>query len=150
MIYDTLDHIARYESLLPGLAEGLRFIQQAPADITPGRHSLSGDNYANVDLYTTREVNPVGYEAHRKYIDIQFLLSGEEEVLVRPIDQLVCTSPYDAARDVAFFRHADPAATVRLGHGSFVVLFPNDGHEPQHAVSQPLPVKKIVVKIAQP
>lgn len=150
MIYDTLDHIDRYSLLLPGISEGLRFLRQAPADIAPGLHCLSGDNYANVDLYTTREVNPLGYEAHRRYIDIQYLLSGEEEILVRPVEQLDCTTPYDAGRDVAFYRHDLPAATVRLGNGAFAILFPHDAHEPQHAVAHPAPVKKIVVKIALP
>jgi len=148
MIYDTLDNFSCYEHLFPGLSEGFRFLQQASADIALGRHQLAGDNYANVDLYTTREVNPVGYEAHRKYVDIQFLLSGEEEVLVRNIGDLTCTMPYDANRDVAFFQHVEPTATVRLGKGYFVILFPQDAHEPQHCVNQPLPVKKIVVKIA--
>jgi len=148
MIYDTLNHLSLYEHLLPGLSEGLSFLQQASADIAPGRHQLSGDNYANVDLYTTREINPVGYEAHRKYIDIQYLLTGEEEMLVRNIEELSCTSPYDADRDVAFFQHAEPTARVKLGQGTFVILFPQDAHEPQHCIDRPIPVKKIVVKIA--
>ncbi len=148
MIYDTLTHLSLYERLLPGLSEGLRFLQQAPADLAPGRYQLSGDNYANVDCYTTRAVNPVGYESHRKYIDIQFLLSGEEEVWVRNIDELECTDPYEPARDAAFFRHVAPTARVTLAQGSFVILFPQDAHEPQHCLEAPAPVKKIVVKIA--
>ena len=148
MIYDTLAHLSLYEQALPLLTEGLRFLQNASADIAPGRHLLSAGNYANVDLYTTRKVNPLGYEAHRKYIDIQFLLSGEEEVLIRNVDELDCTSPYDPDRDVAFFRHAEPTARVKLGKGAFVVLFPQDAHEPQICIDTPSPVKKIVVKIA--
>ena len=150
MIYAHISQCPFYANLFPNLAEGLNFLQQAADTIAPGRHQLSGDNYANVDLYSTLQVNPAGYEAHRKYIDIQFLLQGEEEVLVRHTDELNCSSPYDPGRDVAFYHHTDPTATVKLGNGYFVILFPHDAHEPQHCIDQPAPVKKIVVKIAIP
>lgn len=148
MIYDKIENIARYAGLSAGLAEGLRFVQSAAADMPAGRYPLSGESYANVDEYTTKRVNPMGFEAHRKYIDIQFLLAGEERVLVRPLEECCCTIPYDAVRDAAFFRHDESgAAELRLGGGYFVVLFPNDAHEPQLCVGEPRAVRKVVVKV---
>lgn len=146
MIYDKLENIGLYQGVAPSVVEGLRFLLQVKGDIAPGRHTLEGGNYANVDCYTTRKVNPVGYEAHRQYVDIQFLLSGRERVLVRSLDELECTMPYDADRDVAFFRHDDGAAELALGEGYFVVLFPGDAHEPTLCYDAPEEVKKIVVK----
>lgn len=149
MIYDNIKNIARYRHLLPGIEEGLQFLRDAQADLPTGRHKLQGENFANVDVYTTKAVNPVGYEAHREYIDIQFLLEGEEVVLVRNLEDLECTMAYDANRDVAFYRHdAEAATAVTLGRGYFVILFPEDAHEPQHCIGAPAEVKKVVVKIA--
>ncbi len=148
MIHAHISSGFLYANIYPGIAEGLDFLRQVSPDIAPGRYQLSGDNYANVDLYTTGEVNPLGYEAHRRYIDIQFLLFGEEEVKVCNISEIDCISQYDPGRDVAFFRHADPSARVRLGNGYFAIFFPHDAHEPQHCICNPAPVKKIVVKIA--
>lgn len=148
MIYAHISSASLYANIYPGIAEGLHFLQQAAPSIAPGQYQLSGGSYANVDSYTTCEVNPAGYEAHRKYIDIQYLVSGEEEVLVCNTNELNCSSGYDAERDVAFFRHADPTARVKLGGGYFVILFPHDAHEPQHCICTPTLVKKIVAKIA--
>ena len=148
MIYDHIDNWTRYAGLGSGIVEGLRFLQSATVNLAAGRHSLSGEDYANVDLYTTKQVNEVGYEAHRKYVDIQFLLEGEERVKVRPIEGLACTMPYDAACDVAFFADDGTVATeVTIGKGYFVILFPNDAHEPQLCTDTPRPVKKVVVKV---
>lgn len=149
MIYDKLENIARYENMLPGIAEGLRFLQKLTADTPTGRRELSGRNFANVDVYTTKLVNPVGYEAHRQYIDIQYLAQGREEVWVRRIEELECTQPYDAERDVAFYLNDKADATkVTLEDDYFVILFPNDAHEPQHCLAEPREVKKVVVKVA--
>lgn len=149
MIYDHISNISRYLHLVPGIAEALQFLQQAPANIPVGRHQLSGDNYVNIDTYTTKSVNPVGYEAHEQYIDIQYLVQGQEEVWVRNLRELQCTMPYDPLRDVAFFRATDSFQTkLKLGKGYFVILFPQDAHEPQHCLLAPAPVKKLVAKVA--
>lgn len=147
MIYDKIENINRYMGLSPQLDAGLRFLQELREDIAPGRHELGG-NYANVDEYVTKQVNEAGFEAHRKYIDIQYLIHGEERVLVRHLDELDCTVPYDEGRDVAFYRHSDERAVeVTLGRGAFVVFFPDDAHEPQLAIGEPKAVKKVVVKV---
>lgn len=149
MIYDKIENIARYMGLSAGLVEGLRFLQSAAADKPVGHYLLTGENFANVDEYDTKRVNSVGFEAHRKYIDIQFLLRGEERVLVRPLETACCTMPYDEGRDAAFYRHDEAGATeLRLGNGYFVILFPDDAHEPQLCIDGPQPVRKIVVKVA--
>lgn len=149
MIYDKIENISRYMALSDGLAEGLRFLQLAAAGKPAGHYLLSGENYANIDEYDTKRTNSAGFEAHRKYIDIQYLLSGEERVLVRPLEGACCVVPYDAARDAAFFCHDEAgSAELRLGNGHFVILFPNDAHEPQLCIEEPQHVRKVVVKVA--
>lgn len=148
MIYDHIKNIERYLKMHPGLAEGLRFLQSAVADLAVGRHELGGGNYANVESYQTAKTNPAGYESHKKFIDIQYLLAGEENVLVSDVKDLQCSSPYDAGRDAAFYHH-DPKAIgeFTIGNGYFLVLFPEDAHEPKLCAHEPEEVKKVVVKI---
>lgn len=148
MIYDHISQWRRYKELGSDIAEGLQFLTNASDDISEGRHDLADGNYANVERYETKVSNPNGFETHRKYIDIQYLVSGCERVRVRQGKDLVCTLPYDDVRDAAFY-HDDggKASEVLLGDGMFAIFFPQDGHEPQLAVAEPCEVKKIVVKI---
>ena len=148
MIFDTLDQAGVYGGIAQGIAEGLRFLRAVTAETAVGRYPLEGGCYANVDRYCTRRVNENGLEAHRQYIDIQYLVTGEERILVQPLAGLECTQAYDEGRDVAFYRHTDsPAADLRLGDGRFVILFPEDAHEPQLCVGSPTEVLKVVVKV---
>lgn len=148
MIYDKIENIEQYFGISPQLDEGLRFLQNLDPNIAPGRHELGETNYANVDVYVTKKVNENGFEAHRKYIDIQYLVEGEERVFVRHLGEVECTAPYDEAHDVAFFRHDEAhAVEVTLGRGSFVVLFPQDAHQPQLCIEEPQQVKKVVIKV---
>ncbi len=149
MIYDKIENIGQYFGISSQLDEGLRFLQGLDATISEGRHDLSEGDYANVEVYTTKRVNEKGFEAHRRYIDIQYLIEGEERVLVHHLDELECSIPYDETRDVAFFIHdAEGAVDVTLGRGFFVVFFPEDAHEPQRCIGGPQQVKKVVVKVA--
>ena len=102
---------------------------------------------AVVSAYETRLVNEKGYEAHRQYADVQYVVSGREIVRCKPLEQVVESIPYDAAKDAA--RYTDcPGADLVIGEGYFLVVFPDDAHEPCLAVDgQPAPVKKVVMKV---
>ncbi len=148
MIYDNISNLERYRTLHKGLYEALKFLASCDATVAAGRHPLSGDNFVNVMDYNTLEVNTVGFEAHRRYIDIQYCITGEERVALRQLPTLNITTPYNAERDVAFAAddHA-PHDEVTIGNGYFLILFPNDGHMPQLAIGEPAPVKKAIAKV---
>lgn len=148
MIYDHISQWERYKGVGPDIAEGLQFLADASDDIAEGRHELADGSYANVERYTTKVSNPNGFEAHRKYTDIQYLVSGCERVRVRQKRDLDCAQPYDEARDAAFYHDDGGKATeALLGNGMFAIFFPQDAHEPQLAAEGACEVKKIVVKI---
>ena len=96
---------------------------------------------------TTSLVNPKGYEAHRKYADVQLALVGTELIRCKPLPQVVETIPYDEAHDAA--RYADcPGADLIIGDGYFLVVFPDDAHEPGLTPGGVCaPVKKVVMKV---
>jgi YhcH/YjgK/YiaL family protein len=147
MIFDHISNIAVYIGLSPDIYEGLRFLQQASPDIAVGTYQINSRVRAIVSEYETKVKNEVGYEAHRKNIDIQYLLRGEERVACLPLDKLKETVPYSEEKDAAFFTSSLQPIEMTLGDGYFAIFFPQDGHMPQLIVGEPEMVKKVVVKI---
>lgn len=121
--------------------------EQNLAELEKGRYELEGtDLFANVDEYVTRNEENVLFEAHKKYADIQVLVSGEEKIGVLPLDETSVTVPYDEEKDIMFltageenYRNAVP--------GKFFLFFPEDAHRPTVKSTENIPVKKIVVKV---
>jgi len=112
------------------------------------RYDIDGDNlYAPVSEYLTKNIEDAKFEAHQKYIDIQYVISGTELMSVAPLsikkDVLV---PYDATKDVGFMtvtKSSDYIATPER----FFIFFPSDIHRPSVRVGDYSQVKKIVVKV---
>lgn len=101
-----------------------------------------------VSEYTTKEENENGYEAHREWIDIQYLLKGSEKICCLPLEYLKETKAYDASKDAAFYEEAGVAGQALLvGNGYFAVFFPQDGHKPGLCAGECEEVKKVVVKV---
>lgn len=147
MIFDHITNLSTYKTLSSDIFEGLRFLQQVSLDIVPGTYQISPRVKAIVSEYETKVKNEVGYEAHRKNIDIQYLLKGEERVACMPIDKLKETVPYSEEKDAAFFTSSLQPIEMTLGDGYFAIFFPQDGHMPQLSVGGPEMVKKVVVKV---
>ena len=147
MIYDTLNNINTYQCLSPDIYEGLKFLQQASPDLALGTYQINSRVKAIVSEYETKVENEVGYEAHRKNIDIQYLLKGEECVACLPLEKLKETVPYSEEKDAAFFTASIQPIEMTLGDGFFAIFFPQDGHMPQLSVDEPMMVKKVVVKV---
>ena len=147
MIYDKIDNIELYKGLSEDICLGLEFLKNATPYIENGVHELSPRVKTIVSAYKTKEVNEYGYEAHRKFIDIQYLLSGTEKVCCQPIEQLKETKPYSEENDAAFYTANTNPVEMTIGNGYFTIFFPQDGHMPCLSVEKPENVKKVVVKV---
>lgn len=111
-----------------------------------GRYELDNNGtYVNIEEYTTKDSSH--FEAHRKYIDIQYLAKGKEFIRVSSIDNRSNqVSEYDENKDIEFFDKEQ--YTEHLLDGSnFMVLFPHEAHMPCMKVDSNIYVRKIVVKI---
>lgn len=149
MIYDHISKIERYKNLNKTIYEALQFLAKADESLAAGKHVLSDDSFVNVMDYSTLKVNPVGYETHKKYIDIQYAITGEESVAVRQLPTLNITTPYNEERDVAFCADDHkPYTEVKIGKGYFLILNSNDAHMPQLCVDEPMTIKKAIVKVS--
>jgi YhcH/YjgK/YiaL family protein len=143
MIIDRLENAGLYRGLGKGIALALDSLR---VQREPGRHELDGSNVlALVQQYQTKPLIEGKWEAHRKHIDVQFVLSGVERIGWTPVNQLTLTESYNEAKDVAFYTGSGDFVTVP--EGSFVILFPEDAHMPGLAVDAPSPVTKVVVKV---
>lgn len=149
MILDSLHLWRRYAALNPRLARGFAFLEQLTTDAAEGRHGIDGDSvYALVQRYRTRPVAEMRLEAHRRYVDIQYLASGREVIHWAALAGLPEPGkPYDAASDAALYATTPDMTPVQLRAGQFVILFPDDAHAPCCTWDEPAEVLKVVVKV---
>ena len=150
MVIDNLKNAPHYRCLGPGIAAALRFIAGADAaQLELGRHDIRGDEvYALVQEYETKLQDTAVWEAHRKYIDVQYIASGVERMGYANLDTMKgmeITSEYDPAKDVVKFRGQGDFFLAEAG--TFAIFWPQDAHMPSIAVSQPAKVRKVVVKV---
>lgn len=128
--------------------QAFNFLAHTNLDSLPlGRIDLSDDIYITISEYRTKEPEDAFYEAHKKYIDVQYLISGSEYIgILRDTVLLKEMQPYDEEKDIAFY--ASDGGTLRKATpGNFFIFFPQDVHRPCVKDMEQAMVKKLVVKI---
>lgn len=117
------------------------------ATLELGRHDITANGtYANVQEYTTRDAGP--FEAHRAYIDIQYVVSGQEVIEVAPLKKVFDeTQPYSEENDCVLFASAKTSDEIVVNPQVFSVLFPSDAHKPCMTYEKQAQIKKVVVKV---
>lgn len=149
MIYDKIDNLENYAGISEDMRMGLEWLRDVSPSIEKGVYMISPRVKAIVSEYTTKELNENGYEAHRDWIDIQYLIKGEERVRCLPLEFLTESQPYNESIDASFYiEHGIKGHDLVIGSGYFAVLFPQDGHMPGLMIGCPEKVKKAVVKVA--
>ena len=117
---------------------------------TTRREELAGGAYAVEMAYLTKSRAEGFFETHRRFIDVQVMVAGEELMEVAPAAQLGVAQPYDAAKDFTKHTMADRASVLRLNAGQVAVFWPEDAHLPSVAAGDPALVRKTVVKVPLP
>lgn len=146
MIFDTLDNVRNYKGL-GRVYTALEFLAKTDfSKIDLGRYELDGDNiFYMVQSYDTDPGKTVS-EAHKKYIDIQYMLEGEEIIGVAPISGEKTLVEAKPENDVWFYSCETEPLT--LFAGSYMVLYPNDLHCPGVATKgKAVNCRKVVVKV---
>jgi len=151
MISTQLKDIGRCKGLTPNLDTAIHWLEAGGLEAFPeGRVEIDGDRvFALVQHYSTKAPDACRYEAHRKYIDIQLLLSGKEIIQVREVEGLEILEPYKP--DIEFFKTPAglSAHEMLLQAGTALILYPEDAHRPCIAIDGiSKPAHKIVVKVA--
>ncbi len=147
MIIDRIENAPQYHTVHAAFERAFDYIHQINIDsIAAGRYEIDGGNmYALVQQYNTKLKEQGFWEAHRRYIDLQYVVQGSEGMGYANIHHLR-QGEYDESKDfLPLFGEGD---LVTLHSGSFVLLLPEDAHMPGMAIGSPASVKKIVIKIA--
>lgn len=148
MIVDKLKNIHIYKGVSSDIYAGLHFLANVKSDIALGTYPINERVKAIVSEYMTVENFERGYEAHKHVIDIQYPIVGLERVKWSPIEGMTVNVPYDEKKDRSFYKNPSPQGThIDIGNGIFAIMFPEDGHAPQHYVNQPQLIKKITIKV---
>ncbi len=150
MIFDRLKNANCYQGILPAVTTALeKMAAYTPDNYPGGKVTIDGDNlFLLLNTYETRDPANAQFEAHEKYIDVMYMVEGEEIIYVKPTDALQeITKEYDPAIDALLAKLDSDAIPVRLTAGTFVVLMPQDAHAPNCVVTAPQTVKKIVGKV---
>jgi len=103
--------------------------------------------YAIFQTYETKPIEKALLEGHKKHIDIQYIHSGTEQILVSPSSRMIKDAEYDENKDLYFPKAAD-FSNIRLSAGMGCILYPDDLHAPCISLDAPSKIEKIVIKVA--
>lgn len=147
MIVAPLSEASLYTASSPGLERGFEFLRRSDlAELKDGRHEVDGDQVFAIiarELGRGKAESPLEY--HRRYLDIQYVVSGTEIIGWQAASRCRhLAAEFDAERDLGFFRDR-PATWCVLQPGDFAIFFPNDAHAPLAGTG---PIHKVVVKVA--
>ncbi len=145
MVYDIIANYKNYEADTR-VYQALKFLAETDlSEAEFGRYEIDGDNlYYLVQDYTPN-IESIKPEAHRKYIDIQAILSGEEIIGIAPLSGPKTEVDARPEKDVWFYDCA--LQPLKLFAGSFMIFYPGDIHAPGIPGCDPVRCRKIVMKI---
>ncbi len=146
-------HISQ-ENALPfpsAIQKALHFLRTTDfASLKPGEIEIEGRRiYAQIIDLTTRPREENRPEVHRRYIDIQFLASGEEYIGVASDtgNNEIAESLLEE-RDIIFYHGMENESLLTMVPGSYAMFFPQDVHRPACVYQAPSAIRKVVVKVA--
>jgi YhcH/YjgK/YiaL family protein len=144
MIVCPWKDLGRYAPIIPGLEEAMKVVAEL-TDLTPRTIPLSDGNKILVQQNTTKDAATQKVETHRNYLDIQYLVEGEETMGWAPTWSLTPADEYNPTKDKQMFTgHVD---FMRIAEGYCYVVWPEDGHMPGVHIDTPKEYKKLVIKL---
>ncbi len=121
------------------------FLKQDLTKVEEGKYGILGDDvFAMISDYQTKMKETTKWEAHRKYIDLQVVISGEEFMGISALSKVTEPEEYDEQRDLIFFGNSEGKFHIAKPG----IFFPSDAHMPGIQLNNSSPVRKLVIKIA--
>jgi len=114
--------------------------------LKPDKYVIDGDHvYAMITEAPSKTFEQSAWESHRKYIDIQYVIRGEEKIGVVPLAKATVLKPYDESKDFANYTAEGEYYIAKPA--TFFLFFPDDVHRPNIKVDGYDVVKKLVIKV---
>jgi YhcH/YjgK/YiaL family protein len=147
MIIDKIENSHLYKNLGERISKSFEYIKATDLKTLPaGKYPIDAENiFALVSEYKTKSEQEGKLEAHRKYIDVQYVIEGEELMGYSPLGSPQILEPYKEENDIIFFK-GDKSFT-KVSAGMFAIFFPEDVHMPGIASGKSSSVKKLVIKV---
>jgi YhcH/YjgK/YiaL family protein len=126
--------------------KAFRFLAETDLkSLAAGKHEIDGENlFVNINEYDSKD--DAKCEAHLKYIDIQYVIIGEEKMGVTPLAETKDATPYNEGKDIYFMESLNEKF-YPAGQSNFFIFFPSDAHRPAIKIADNIPVKKAIVKL---
>ena len=146
MVLDKIENGKLYTGLGERIAKAFTWLNDTDLSVTPsGRCKIDGDDvFALVQEYDTKEIWDGKLEGHRRYIDIQYIVAGTEQIGVALLDN---QDVVEANEDDDCTFYAGNSNLVTVEAGMFAIFFPDDLHMPGIKVNQVSKVKKVIIKV---
>jgi len=147
MIFDQLKNSEIYFPINEKFKKAFDYLKSVDFTNTePGKYEIEGEDiYAIVQQYDTKPLTSAKWEAHKKYIDIQYIVSGKEKMGYSHKSKMIITQEYNEEKDALYLKGEGNFLTAETGY--FAIFFPSDVHMPGIALNLSTPVKKVVVKV---
>lgn len=147
MIIDKLSNSDLYSCFGKRINDALAYLIKTDfSKLKPGKYEIDGDNiFALVSEYRTKDETEGKLEAHKKYIDVQFVAKGRELIGYAPLENQKIISEYNEQNDIIFYE--GDKSFIKFDEGMFAIFFPNDVHMPGIIYKEKAYVKKVVVKV---
>ena len=147
MIIDKIENSHLYKNISERISKSFEYIRMTDLKNLPtGKYPIDDENiFALVSEYQTKPESEGKLEAHRKYIDVQYVISGEELMGYVPLKNQQILESYKEENDIIFFTGDKSFTTV--SEGMFAIFFPEDVHMPGIMIKESSPVKKLVIKV---
>lgn len=147
MIYDSIKNKKNYEKESE-IYQALCFLEEMRdwKKMNPGTEVQGSDIFANPVSFLSKPEEECVYEAHKKYIDLHYIVEGEEKIATADVEKLQVQVPYDEIKDIGFYEGHE-CGSYLLKPGDFMVCFPSDAHKVGMMGESQNTVKKVVVKI---
>jgi biofilm protein TabA len=149
MIYDRKENLLQYKGISKNLDRAIDYL--AETDFTgmdAGKYPVDGERvFLLVQTPDSRPKTEARWETHQRYLDIQYLIDGEEIIGFQKADKMTVSEPYKQEQDVAFYEDNGKGFFPELTADSFVICFPTDAHMPLICAEVPRHIKKVVVKV---
>lgn len=148
MIIDKLANSYLYKGNSKRLEDALQYISETNfSEMGIGKHDINGSEmFLLINDYETKQNDSNIMEAHKKYIDLQYISKGSEIIEYETFDNQSIVKEYDVENDYLLYT-PKIKNRIKLSEGMFAIFYPEDLHLPGLLDDMPEQVRKIVVKI---
>ena len=143
MIICPWKDILKYKSMLPGIEEAFAAVNALTEYENKANFPLSGGNRFFLAVQGTKA--PDVAEAHRQYLDIQYIVKGQEVVGYAPLETCQIVGEFNEEKDIG--KYTGNFEYITIGEGMCYVAFPEDAHMPGRHLTEPNDFVKVVVKL---